>query len=73
MVHCGPAYRWANRVRKYGTGFSAERQRVAVSMRKGWLVLALAAAALLGWAWHDGGEVPQRLIAQPVTLPGVNA
>ncbi|WP_272949940.1 hypothetical protein [Novosphingobium ginsenosidimutans] len=42
-------------------------------MRKGWLVLALAAAALLGWAWHDGGEVPQRLIAQPVTLPGVNA
>lgn len=45
---------------------------MAVRVRKGWLVLALAVAALLGWAWHDGGEVPQRLIAEPVTLPGVN-
>ncbi|MFN5243717.1 MAG: hypothetical protein ACK564_06910 [Novosphingobium sp.] len=43
-----------------------------MSMRKGWLVLAAALVALLVWAWHDGGEVPQRLIAEPVTLPGVN-
>ncbi len=45
---------------------------MAVRVRKGWLVLALAVAALLGWAWRDGGEQPQRLIAEPVTLPGVN-
>lgn len=41
----------------------------------GWLVLVTALIALLtllAWAWHDGGEVPQRLIAEPVTLPGVN-
>jgi hypothetical protein len=45
---------------------------VAVRVRKGWLVLVVALMALLAWAWHDGGEVPQRLIAEPVTLPGVS-
>ena len=45
---------------------------MAVRVRIGWLVLAAALVALLGWAWHDGGEVPQRLIAEPVTLPGVS-
>jgi len=38
----------------------------------GWLVLAAALVALPGWAWHDCGEVPQRLIAEPVTLPGAS-
>ena len=38
----------------------------------GWLGLAAALVALLGWAWHDGGERPQHLIVQPVALPGVS-
>ena len=45
---------------------------MAVRVRKVWLVLAVAIAALLGWAWHDGGEVPLRLIAEPVVLPGAS-
>lgn len=45
---------------------------MAVRVRKGWLVVLAAVVALLGWAWWDGGEQPQRLIAEPVTIPGVN-
>lgn len=38
----------------------------------GWLAVGMVGlAALLGWAWWDGGEVPQRLIAEPVTVPGL--
>ena len=32
--------------------------------------LAVAIAALLAYAWYDGGEREQRLIAVPVELPG---
>ncbi|MCZ8322705.1 MAG: hypothetical protein O9296_14155 [Novosphingobium sp.] len=45
---------------------------MALRVRKGWLAAGVAAlAALFGWAWWDGGEVPQRLIAEPVSLPGL--
>ena len=47
--------------------------RVAVRVRKGWLIggaaLLLALAGLLGLAWQDAGQEPLRLIAQPVVLP----
>jgi hypothetical protein len=44
---------------------------VASRARIGWAAGAAAAlAALLGWAWRDGGEEPLRLIAEPVDLPG---
>lgn len=45
---------------------------MALRVRKGWQVVLAAVVALLGWAWWDGGELPQRLIAEPVTIPGVN-
>ncbi|MFM2273489.1 MAG: hypothetical protein RL702_2554 [Pseudomonadota bacterium] len=35
-------------------------------------IAALALAALLGWAWADGGEQPLRVISEPVTIPGAN-
>jgi hypothetical protein len=35
----------------------------------GKIVLGLLLAILL-WAWIDGGREPQRLIREPVTLPG---
>jgi hypothetical protein len=43
-------------------------------MRKVWTiaaVLAVALAALLGWAWYDGGEGEMRTISAPASLPQV--
>ena len=39
--------------------------------RKGWIwiVVALVLAAVLAWAWIDGGERPIRPIEEPVPLP----
>ena len=36
------------------------------------LIGAVVIAALLAWAWIDGGQRPLRPIAEPVTLPGVS-
>ena len=33
----------------------------------------LLLAAVLGWAWYDGGLRPQRLIETPAMLPGIAA
>ena len=33
-------------------------------------IAAVALAALLGWAWADGGQQPLRAISEPVALPG---
>jgi len=47
---------------------------VVSGMRKDWrIVAALAAiglAALVGWAWHDGGTEELRAISTPAMLPG---
>jgi HAMP domain-containing protein len=47
---------------------------VAVEVRKGWMLgglgLALLAAMLL-WAWQDGGERPLEPIEAPAMLPKV--
>lgn len=46
---------------------------VAVRVRKAGLIggamLLGALAVLLGLAWQHAGKEPQRLIAEPVTLP----
>ena len=34
-----------------------------------WIVAAVALAAVLAWAWIDGGEQPKRWIEEPVELP----
>jgi len=34
-----------------------------------WTLAALALAALLAWAWYDGGERPLRTIEEPIELP----
>jgi hypothetical protein len=46
---------------------------VAVIGRKSMvgLVAGLALAAVLGWAWHDGGEVPLSPHSTPAMLPGL--
>lgn len=47
--------------------------RVAVARRFArewlWLIAAAVLAALLGWAWYDGGERPLHEISVPITLP----
>ena len=53
------------------TGLGEPRRPAAAPPRR-WLVLALlAAAALLGLAWFDGGEESLHPIAQDVALPEV--
>jgi len=46
---------------------------VALSGRKSVLGFAvvLIVAAVLGWAWNDGGERPVSPQIAPATLPGV--
>jgi hypothetical protein len=42
-------------------------------MRQGWVIgggLLVALGLLLAAAWRDAGVEPQRLIAEPVILPG---
>ena len=34
------------------------------------LIVLVVLVAIVLWAWIDGGLRPQRLIEQPVTLPG---
>lgn len=49
---------------------------MAVMIRREWLiagVLAAGLAALLAWAWADGGEEPLRAISEPVSIPGASA
>lgn len=50
------------------------RSRVAIEVRKGWIMgglgLALLAAMLL-WAWQDGGERPLDRLEAPAMLPKV--
>lgn len=36
------------------------------------LAMAVLLAAVLAWAWIDGGQRPLRQIAELVTLPGVS-
>lgn len=51
-----------------------ERARVAVEVRKSWMVAGaglVSLCALLGWAWHDGGARPLRALAVPAMLPQV--
>ena len=36
-----------------------------------WTLAALALAALLAWAWYDGGERPLEWIEEPIALPDV--
>ncbi len=48
------------------------RSRVALGMRREWVIaaaLGCALIAVLGWAWADGGKRPVRLLSQPVVLP----
>jgi len=33
-------------------------------------VLLVVVVAIVLWAWIDGGRKPQRMIEEPVTLPG---
>lgn len=35
-------------------------------------LVGAAIAAVLGWAWIDGGKRPLHPIAEPVSLPGVS-
>ena len=47
---------------------------MAVGLRKSWLFAAaalLALAALLGWAWSDGGMRPLSPQTAPAVLPQV--
>jgi hypothetical protein len=48
-----------------------DRSRVAVENRKSWLIGSVAAviAAVLGYAWIDGGREPLRPISEPLPLP----
>ena len=51
-----------------------KRVRVAVEMRKSWMIAAAGLAALgllLGWAWSDGGLRPLSQLSVPATLPPV--
>lgn len=52
------------------------RSQVAIDMRKGWIMgglgLALLAALLL-WAWQDGGERAPAPMSTPAMLPKVGA
>lgn len=41
-----------------------------MAARRLWIVFAAGLAALLGYAWINGGEVPVRDIVEPVALPG---
>ena len=47
---------------------------MALGYRRGWVwgavVLALI-AAVLGWAWNDGGERPITAMSAPAMLPKV--
>jgi hypothetical protein len=38
-----------------------------------WLIAGAAVLTVLalGWAWHDGGQQPLRLMSAPTTLPTV--
>lgn len=48
---------------------------MALRLRKAGLIAGVAAvglAALLGWAWADGGEQPLRPVSGPVTIPGAS-
>jgi hypothetical protein len=49
-----------------------ERSRVALDRRKSIGLMAVIAvlAALLGWAWLDGGERPVSPQYAPAVLPG---
>ena len=57
-------------------GLVVERVRVGFVVRKGWLMAAAAlalGAALLVWAWIDGGERPLSPLNAPAMLPKVGA
>ena len=43
---------------------------LAMSRKNIWLGLLILLALFLIVAWYDGGREPQRLIEQPVELPG---
>lgn len=50
-----------------------ERPRVTGRKRRNWVLAGIAglAAALIAFAWIDGGEEPLRPIAQPIPLPEI--
>ena len=51
-----------------------KRFRVAVEVRKSWMIAGVGLAALgavLGWAWFDGGARPLSAQAESAMLPQV--
>lgn len=47
---------------------------MALKGQSNWPIVAVLAVlllgGLLGWAWHDGGEVEMREMSAPAMLPG---
>jgi hypothetical protein len=48
-------------------------QTVATRRSNVWLVVLALLVLFLAIAWYDGGREPQRMIEQPIALPGATS